>query len=301
MTHVHPIVHHPQYTAPLPPGHRFPMDKYQAVMLALTDQGAAHWSATHSPQPIGQADAARVHGTTYAAQVFASDLPPEATRRIGFAVTPAIVQRARLASGGTLLAARLALVHGCASNTAGGSHHAGPWGGSGYCVFNDVGIAATLLLANGEIESAAVLDLDVHQGDGTAALFADEPRVVTASIHCAANFPHRKVPGDLDVGLPIGTGDHAYLEALAQMLPKLLARKPALLFYNAGVDPHADDRLGRLALTTAGLAERDRMVRTACGSARVPLVSVMGGGYGSDAAAIGRLHAQTIAVMAGVL
>lgn len=301
MTHAHPIVHHPDYTAPLPPGHRFPMDKYQATMLALADLVADRWAMVHRPAPIAQADAARVHGVAYAAQVFAGDLPPESTRRIGFAVTPAILLRAQLASGGTLLAARLALRHGCASNTAGGSHHAGPWGGSGYCVFNDVGIAATLLLDSGEIESAVVLDLDVHQGDGTAAIFADEPRVVTASIHCEANFPHRKVPGDLDIGLAVGTGDDAYLEALTLLLPGLLARKPSLLFYNAGVDPHAQDRLGRLALTNAGLAARDRMVRTACESAGVPLVSVMGGGYGTDAAAIGRLHAQTIAVMAGIL
>lgn len=301
MTQAHPIVHHPDYTAALPPGHRFPMDKYQAVVQALPDYGPEGWYATHCPEPISPADAARVHGTDYVAQAFAHALPAEITRRIGFAVTPEILRRARRASGGTVLAARLALVHGCASNTAGGSHHAGPWGGSGYCVFNDVGVAALMLLHSGEIASAAVLDLDVHQGDGTAALFAAEDRVFTASLHCEANFPHRKMPGDLDIGLPAGTGDDVYLDILAQMLPQVIGYKPDLLFYNAGVDPHEDDRLGQLALTTCGLAARDRMVRGACAAAGIPLVSVMGGGYGADADAIGRLHAQTIAIMAGVL
>ncbi len=193
---------------------------------------------------------------------------------------------------GTVLAARLALEHGLACNTAGGSHHAFAGAGTGFCVFNDVAVAARLLLAEGLIGRALVVDLDVHQGDGTAAMLADEPRAFTFSVHCRTNFPARKQQSDLDLALDAGVGDADYLTALDRLLPALLDRvAPDLVFYNAGVDPHVDDRLGRLSLSDGGLAERERLVLAACRSRGVPVACVVGGGYADDLDLLARRHA----------
>jgi acetoin utilization deacetylase AcuC-like enzyme len=213
-------------------------------------------------------------------------------RRIGLPRTERVVRRARLAAAGTTLAARLAIEHGIACNAAGGSHHAAADHGAGYCVFNDVAVACATLLAEGRVGRILVFDADVHQGDGTARIFAAEPRVVTVSLHAERNFPARKAVSDIDVGLPDGMENAAYLEALAAALTAALALGPFdLVFYNAGVDVHRDDRLGRLNLTDAGLRARDRMALARLRGAGLPTVGVLGGGYADDPAAVAERHA----------
>ncbi|MGK2284968.1 histone deacetylase family protein [Pedomonas sp. V897] len=297
----YPIFHHPGYVASLPAGHRFPMSKYAAVVEELKRLGSDDFAEFHSAEPVPRAVVERAHEVAYVAQLFALDVDPAIEKRIGFPVTEQVLRRARYSSGGTLAAARRALEVGAASNAAGGSHHAHPGFGSGYCVLNDVGVAASQLLAEGAVERILVVDLDVHQGDGTAAMFAAEPRVFTFSMHCEANFPVRKMASDLDVGLPVGMGDADYLSLLETHLPRILERhRPRLVFYNAGVDVHAEDRLGRLSLTDEGLAARDRYVARCCLGAGIPFVTVMGGGYGADVSVIARRHARSIVIAAEV-
>ena len=208
-----------------------------------------------------------------------------------------------MSSGGTWLAARLALAHGYAANSAGGSHHAMPEGGAGYCVLNDLAITANRVLAEGLARRVMVVDLDVHQGDGTAVMLAGRADAFTFSMHAAKNFPVRKARSSHDVELPDGVDDDFYLEVLARELPPLLERfLPDLVLYQAGVDPHIDDRLGRLALTDAGLEARDRFVMTECRRRGIPLASVLGGGYGrgdDDRMTVARRHARSILAVAG--
>ena len=213
--------------------------------------------------------------------------------------TPAVIRRARLSATGTLMAARLALTHGLAGSTAGGSHHGRRDTGAGFCVFNDVAVAAKALLAAREIGRALVVDLDVHQGDGTADCLGDDPAVFTFSMHAEKNYPSDKIPSDLDVGLPDGLQADAYLDRLAGHLPRLLdAVQPDLVFYNAGVDPHRDDKLGRLALDDEGLQRRDAYVIGQARARGIPLVAVLGGGYSTDADAVARRHSFVFAAMA---
>ncbi|WP_407925200.1 histone deacetylase family protein [Glacieibacterium frigidum] len=289
------LVHHSDYTAPLPPGHSFPMDKYGAVMRLL--EGAN--CDLHVPESAPPAWLEAVHDPDYVAAVLDGSLAPEIQRRIGFPVTDRIARRSRLVCGGTHLAATLALASGFAVNSAGGSHHAGPGGGAGYCVFNDLAVAAARLLAEGAVHRLLVVDLDVHQGDGTAAIFAGEPRVATFSMHAAKNFPVRKAVSTRDVDLPDGTGDVEYLCILADELPALIdAHRPDLVLYQAGVDPHADDRLGRLALSDEGLRLRDDHVVTTCRARGVPVAATLGGGYGRDVRVIAERHVRGVLAMA---
>jgi acetoin utilization deacetylase AcuC-like enzyme len=191
-----------------------------------------------------------------------------------------VIRRSWLAVGGTVLTARLALQHGLACHLAGGTHHAHGAVGSGFCIFNDVAVAAHVLLAEGLVERILVVDLDVHQGDGTASLFADDPRVFTFSAHAESNFPLRKARSDCDLPLPDGMEDEPYLAAVGGLLPDLLSQvRPNLVFYNAGVDPHRQDRLGRLSLSDVGLLQRERMVLETCLRQRIPVATVIGGGY----------------------
>ncbi len=291
------LVHHPDYVAPLPPGHSFPMDKYGLLMRALGELAADFVLRTPDAVPLDWISA--VHDPAYVAAVFDGTLDPAVERRIGYPVTRRIARRSRLVSGGTWLAAHLALRHGYAANSAGGSHHALPSGGAGYCVFNDLGVAGARLLADGSVARLLIVDLDVHQGDGTAEIFAHEPRALTFSMHAAKNFPVRKAHSTRDVELPDGMGDDAYLGVLADELPKLLdAHAPQLVLYQAGVDPHADDRLGRLALTDAGLARRDAYVIEQCRARGIAVASTPGGGYGADKAEVAARHARSIVAMA---
>ena len=287
-----PVVFHPDYVAPLRPGHRFPMSKYGYLRRALEARGLMPPGGWLAPAPASLRLAAGAHDIAYVERVANRTLSADETRRIGLPATEAVARRAFLSSAGTLLAARLALEHGLACNAAGGSHHAGPDYGAGYCVFNDVAVAARALLDEGRARRVLVVDCDVHQGDGTARIFADEPAVFAFSIHAAKNYPARKAVSDLDVALPDGTGDAAYLEALREGLAEALARsRPDLAFYNAGVDPWAGDRLGRLGLSLDGLRARDRLVLETLRAAGVPVAGTLGGGYGDDPEELAARHA----------
>ncbi len=296
-----PIVAHPAYAAPLPSGHRFPMPKYVLLAARLRELGLAPNGFLH-PEPAPRELVCRAHDASYVDQVFTNTVPREIERRIGLPVDEGVTRRARMSSSGTLMAARLALRHGLAGNAAGGSHHAQRGTGAGFCVFNDVAIAARHLRHEGEIARAVVIDLDVHQGDGTADCLSDEPDLFTFSVHAEKNYPVRKIPSDLDVALPDGVDDAGYLDILKAHVPRLLdALQPDLVFYNAGVDPHADDSLGRLALTDDGLRARDAYVVGEAHGRGVPLVAVIGGGYGPDPAQIARRHAFVFEALAALV
>lgn len=263
------------------------MRKYTLVARSLAERGYTFEQPLHATQAALE----RAHSETYVRAVLTSQLDVKRARRVGFEMTPAIAARTCASVGGTELAARRALETGRAVNLAGGSHHADFEGGAGFCVFNDVAVAALSLLQDGQVKRIAVVDLDVHHGDGTARIFADDPRVFTASLHCEQNWPRDKPPSDLDVGLEKGTEDDAYLAAARSLVIQTLeASKPDLVFYNAGVDPHADDRLGLLALSDQGLKARDALVVEACQDRSIPLVGVLGGGYSKDAEAVAERH-----------
>lgn len=287
-----PIVHHPAYRAELPARHRFPMEKFARLAEVLIEERLVPGGRFERPAPAPAGWVALAHQRAYVDRVFAAAVDDAVAREIGFPMTESVALRARAATGGTVLAARLALTHGMALNTAGGSHHARHAQGAGFCVFNDVAVAIRVLQADGEIARALVIDCDVHQGDGTADIFAGDDSVFTLSIHAARNYPVRKIASDLDVALADGTGDGTYLSALGEALRAALpAARPDIVFYNGGVDPHADDRLGRLSLTDPGLAARDRLVMEGVRRLAIPLVGVIGGGYDSDIDRLARRHA----------
>ena len=287
-----PVVQHAAYVTPLPAAHRFPMPKFARLLACLRETGLLRPEQEFVPEPAPRAWLELAHGADYVTGVLEQRLDAATVRRLGLPMSPVLALRSRCAVAGTVLTARLAIEHGVACNTAGGSHHAFADHGTGFCVFNDVAVAARLLLAEGAVRRVLVVDLDVHQGDGTAAMLADEPRAFTLSIHCRANFPARKQQSDLDVALDAEVGDDDYLALVDQLLPALLDRvRPDLVFYNAGVDPHRDDRLGRLSLTDAGLAARERLVLDAIRARGLPLACVVGGGYADDLDILARRHA----------
>jgi acetoin utilization deacetylase AcuC-like enzyme len=293
-----PVVFHPAYEAALPDGHRFPMRKYGRLAEILAARGLVREGFV-TPEPADPDTIALAHDRTYVEQVVTGTVPRAIERAIGLPVDAGVARRSLASAGGTLLAARLALAHGLAGSTAGGSHHGRRAGGGGFCVFNDVAVAALALRREGTIRRALVIDLDVHQGDGTADCLAGDPDLFTFSMHAEKNYPTDKVPGDLDVGLPDGLGDADYLDALRLHVPRLLdAVQPDLVFYNAGVDPHRDDRLGRLALGDEGLAARDRHVVGEAWRRGIPLVAVIGGGYATDIEALAGRHALVFEAMA---
>jgi acetoin utilization deacetylase AcuC-like enzyme len=287
-----PIIHHPAFRAEMPEGHRFPMDKFSRLAALIEAEGLAGPGGFHRPELIDIETLLLVHTKDYVRGVLEQSLPADVVRRIGMPNSESVATRARAATGGTLLTARLALEQGMACNTAGGSHHASAESGAGFCVFNDVAVAARRLQAEGVISKALVVDLDVHQGDGTARIFEDDASVFNFSMHAEKNFPARKATSDLDIDLPDGTGDQAYLTRLAQLLPDLLDRvAPDLVFFNAGVDPHADDKLGRLSLSDEGLRQREAYVLGTCLARSVPVAGVIGGGYDADMDRLAARHA----------
>ena len=286
-----PIVHHPAYVAPAPARSTYRWNKNGLIRDLLLAEGAR--VAWHAPEPMPLRWLEAVHDPAYVAEVLAADVPYPKTRRIGFPITPEVAARAQAVPGGTWLAAHLAIRHGFAANTAGGSHHALADTGAGYCVFNDLALAAVRLIEEGTVDRLVVVDCDVHQGDGTAALLAGRPEIATYSIHAEKNFPARKARSTLDVGLADGVGDDAYLDTLAATLTPFLAEhRPQLILYQAGVDPFAGDRLGRLALSLDGLAQRERLIAQL--TRGIPLASTVGGGYGDDALEIARRHVAAI-------
>ncbi|MCJ2036629.1 histone deacetylase [Methylobacterium sp. J-068] len=293
-----PIAFHPAYEATLPEGHRFPMRKYGRLAEILVARGLVP-NGFVRPEPAGADLLSAAHDRAYVEAVLALDVPRAVERNIGLPVGEAVVARSRASVGGTLLAARLALAHGIAGSTAGGSHHARRETGAGFCIFNDVAVAARQLHAEGTIARCLVVDCDVHQGDGTADCLSGTPDLFTLSIHAEKNYPTRKIASDRDVGLPDGVDDAGYLAVLeAHVGPLLDALRPDLVFYNAGVDPHRDDRLGRLALTDAGLLARDRFVVGAVRGRGIPFVGVIGGGYSTDIDALAGRHALVFSAMA---
>lgn len=286
-----PVVFHPDYVARMPAGHRFPMDKFRRYVDRLLTDGviAADNLVTPAEAPVGVLTL--VHDSAYVMAVNECRVPADVVRRIGFPITPSTSRRARLAVGGTMLAATLALDRGIAFNAAGGSHHAFAHQGGGFCVFNDLAVTSSWLVHSGAVRRVLIIDLDVHQGDGTAAMLADDARVYTFSMHCEANYPARKQASDLDIGLPAGTGDADYLARLSDKLPGLFRdHRPDLVLYVAAVDPHRDDPLGRLALSDEGLEARDHLVLEACRAAHCPVAVVMGGGYDPRADVLAARH-----------
>ena len=295
-----PVVHHPDYVFEGPVRSTYRWGKNGAIRDLLRDEGdRIDW---HEPEPIPRRWIEAVHDADYVGEVLSAQVPREKERRIGFPVTETVARRAQAVPGGTWLAALLALDRGFAANSAGGSHHALAATGAGYCVFNDLAIAAVRLVEEGIVARVAVVDVDVHQGDGTASLLAGRPGIATYSIHAAKNFPVRKAVSTLDVPLPDGTGDDAYLATLADTLvPFLDEVRPDIILYQAGVDPFADDRLGRLSLTLDGLDRRERLVAGLVRARGIPLASTVGGGYGDDTLAIARRHVGAILTLGEAL
>ncbi len=288
-----PVVHHPDYVAAASARSTYRWNKNGLIRDLLLAEGDR--IAWHEPEALPRRWLEAVHDADYVAEVLEARVPPEKTRRIGFPVTPAVAARAAAVPGGTWLAAHLALSHGYAANTAGGSHHALAGTGAGYCVFNDLAFAAVRLVEEGTVSRLLVVDVDVHQGDGTAALLAGRPGVATYSIHAEKNFPVRKARSTLDVPLADGVEDEAYLATLEETLAPLLdVVRPELVLYQAGVDPFVGDRLGRLALSREGLARRERLVAGLMRARAIPLASAVGGGYGDDAGEIARRHVDAI-------
>jgi acetoin utilization deacetylase AcuC-like enzyme len=292
-----------RYHLPLPEGHRFPVEKYRALRKRLEAEAAAGAALEFiEPHAATDEEILRVHKRAYVGRVMAGTLTPAEVRRIGFPWSEQLVARSLRSTGAAVDAAAAALEDGIAASLAGGTHHAGSDWGEGYCVFNDTAVAAREMQARGMVERVVILDLDVHQGNGTAEIFAADPSVFTVSVHGARNFPLRKHPGDLDIGLEDGADDSTYLAAVDAALDGALGEGGAdLLLYIAGADPYAGDRLGRLSVSRAGLLERDRRVLAAARSVGLPVGIVCGGGYCADIGAIVEIHAGTMLLAADLL
>lgn len=282
------------FVLPLPPGHRFPMEKYARLRANLLASGLFQADDFQVPTAASDTELLRAHEASYLQRVVRGTLSADELRRIGFPWSEAMVERSRRSAGATLAACRSALSEGWAANLAGGTHHAFRDRGEGFCVFNDAAVAALAMRAEGRVERLAIIDCDVHQGNGTAAILAHRPECFTFSIHGARNFPFEKEVSDLDVELPDGTGDSGYLDALDAALPTVFAQRPELVIYLAGADPYADDRLGRLQLSRAGLAARDELVLSECRRQHIPVALAMAGGYARDIDDTVTIHATTI-------
>jgi len=285
------VSHHPDYFLPLPSGHPFPMAKYTLVYDLLRERGLLPAESILIPEEADREDLARVHTADYLQRLFDTGLSAAEQRALGVPWTPRLLRRSRLAVQGTLLATRAALREGRAGNLAGGTHHAFADHGEGFCVLNDVAITIRRLQHETLIHNALVIDLDVHQGNGTAAIFEGDESVFTFSMHGERNYPSRKMRSSLDVGLPDGVDDVSYLEELARHLPLLTSRfRPDVIFYLAGVDVAAGDRYGRFALSDQGIRARERQVIDFADQLGLPLVITLAGGYASDALRTACLH-----------
>jgi acetoin utilization deacetylase AcuC-like enzyme len=285
-----------QHDIPLPCGHKFPIGKYRLLRERLAATGLFDLQ----PAPFAPIEAIQLaHDSAYVQSFLDGSIAPSAMRRIGFPWSTGLVSRTLASVGGTLHSAHLALECGLAGGLAGGTHHAFHSEGAGFCVFNDIAVAIRALQCEGAIARAAVIDLDVHQGDGTAAIFSDQLNVLTFSMHGAKNFPFRKQSSDIDIELADGTGDDEYLDRLSKILPRIGEFQPDIIFFQSGVDTLAGDRLGRLALTQRGLEERDRLVISQARDRGVPLVITLGGGYSDPIQATVEAHARTFLIAAG--
>ena len=290
------------FVLPLPEGHRFPMKKYSMLRERVERSGICKNGELRAPHAVTDEEILRAHDPGYLEKVVAGTLTDKEMRRIGFPWSQRMVERSRRASGGTLDAARIALSEGIATNLAGGTHHAFADRGEGFCVLNDSAIAARALLAEGLVEKVVVLDTDVHQGNGTAAIVRGDARVFTFSIHGAKNYPFHKEESDLDAPLPDGASDDAFLLALGERLERVLDLEDwNLAIFLAGADPFEGDKLGRLRVTKSGLAERDRMVLEGCRERGIPVAVTMAGGYAREVEDTVDIHFQTVKRASDVL
>ena len=289
------------YDVPLPEGHRFPARKYRMIRDAVVARGILGRQDVLAPEPCPRADLARVHTAPYLDAMERGTLSEPDQRRLGFPWSAGLLERSTRTVQATLEAARDALREGAGATLAGGTHHAFPDHGEGFCCFNDVAVATRVLRASHSGLRTAVVDLDVHQGNGTAAIFADDPDTYTFSMHGAKNFPFQKERSSRDVELADGTGDREYLALLDRHIGEVLDEARAdLVFYLAGSDPYAGDRFGRLRLSKEGLARRDRAVFTACRARRLPVILAMSGGYAPDLADIAEIHATSVSELRSI-
>ncbi len=291
------VAYSPIYKYSLPEGHRFPMVKYELLAEQLLYEGTLQKSAFFEPEPLTEIQILRTHTPTYWKKLRDLTITPKEARRVGFPMSAHLVKRGTVISNGTIGCALYALEHGVALNIAGGTHHAFTDRGEGFCLLNDIAIAAHHLLHHHLAHRILIVDLDVHQGNGTAQIFANESRVFTFSMHGANNYPLQKEASDLDIPMPDQTENKAYLEVLNNKLPEILdVFLPDFVFYLSGVDVLASDKLGRLALTMEGCAARDRVVFEACHKRDLPIAVSMGGGYSERVATIVDAHANTFRV-----
>jgi acetoin utilization deacetylase AcuC-like enzyme len=284
----------PRYYADIGEGHVFPIRKFELVRDRLVREGTLRQADIVEPQPAALADVLLVHTEDYVTRLRAGALTPREVRRLGLPWSKALVRRSFLAAGGTLGAARWALSDGIGSNLAGGTHHAFPNRGEGFCVLNDVAIAIRALQRDRLIKRAGIVDCDVHQGNGTASIFEGDESVFTFSMHGAKNYPLFKEHSSLDVELPDATTDAAYLETLSEHLPRVFAHEPDLIFYLGGADPYRGDKLGRLSLSIEGLRARDQLVLSECRARSVPVATTMSGGYAAEISDTVEIHCNTI-------
>ncbi|MEM9302387.1 MAG: histone deacetylase [Pseudomonadota bacterium] len=290
-----PVFYTDEFVLPLPDGHRFPMDKYRRLRERLAGGHQAASLEFRVPDRASRRALELAHDPAYVDAVIDGTLDPRIQRRIGFPWSEAMVERSRRSVGATMAAAAAALERGIGVNLAGGTHHAFYDYGGGFCVFNDTVVAARWLLDRGLVRQVLVVDLDVHQGDGTAALCHEDNRIFTLSVHGAKNYPARKLPSDLDVALPDEADDDTYLEAMRSGVRTALDRaRPDFVFYLAGADPYTEDRYGRLAMSKAGLAKRDRWVLETLAAAALPTAVAMAGGYAPDVDDIVDIHERTV-------
>ena len=285
-----PIVNHPDYVAQIGDDHKFPIKKFGELFKLLKNDRIVGEKNLHIPSPASLEDLARVHTHEYIEKISNLTLSQEEEKKLGFPMVPSVRQRSFVATGGTILAAQLALNEGLACNTAGGSHHAFANSGNGYCVFNDVAVAAKKLITEHHIKNILIFDLDVHQGDGTAKIFENDENVFTLSIHSKKNYPLNKQLSNLDIELDEGIKDDEYLEIVFNALEEMNKKKFDYVFYVAGVDVHEDDRIGKLKISTEGIKRREELVIHNFYKKRVPLCGVLGGGYNKDFNQLVYLH-----------
>jgi acetoin utilization deacetylase AcuC-like enzyme len=288
------VFYTPRYYAEIGEGHVFPIRKFELVRDRLIAEGTLSPAELVEPREASISDVLLVHTEDYVMRLRAGALTPRELRRLGLPWSKALVRRSFLAVSGTIGAARSALAEGVGANLAGGTHHAFPDHGEGFCVLNDVAVAVRALRREGLLRRAAIVDLDVHQGNGTASIFAEDTDVFTFSMHGAKNYPLFKIPSTLDIELKDGTADAEYLEALARNLPRVFEHEPDIIFYLGGADPFEGDKLGRLALTIEGLRTRDETVLRECKARGVPVATVMSGGYAADIGDTVEIHCNTI-------